>query len=173
MRDPEKRRASARRANRKYYLAHKEELRPKRKVWRAAWRKENQEKVREYRARYKANHPGRRISTYYANNRVKVLEAAKDRNALLRKEMLFAYGDRCVCCAEDEPAFLTLDHYGEDKGIPMRKDKNKYAQNYRGAAEYRRLKRLGWPQDGFRLLCMNCNWATRWKKVCPHVKPAT
>ena len=172
MRDPEKRRVSARRAARKYYFAHKEELRARRRVWRKAWRKANPEKVREYQRRHEAKH-GRRISPYYANNRVRVLEAAKERNALLRKEMLFAYGDRCVCCGEDEPAFLTLDHYGDDKGIPMRKDKNKYAQNYRGAAEYRRLKRLGWPQEGFRLLCMNCNWATRWKKVCPHVNRIT
>jgi hypothetical protein len=30
------------------------------------------------------------------------------------------------------------------------------------------LKRQNWPQDGYRVLCMNCNWATSRGRTCPH-----
>lgn len=31
----------------------------------------------------------------------------------------------------------------------------------------RKLKDLGWP-EGYKILCMNCNWYTRFGKMCPH-----
>jgi hypothetical protein len=82
----------------------------------------------------------------------------------LRAGMLAAYGGVCACCGEDREPFLTLDHSNRD------------------GAEHRRsvggsnsilvdLRNRGWPKDGYRILCMNCNWATRYGKECPHQWP--
>jgi len=36
------------------------------------------------------------------------------------------------------------------------------------AALYRKLKKLGWPKDGYRVLCANCNLGTKFGRTCPH-----
>lgn len=82
--------------------------------------------------------------------------------ARLRQELLDAYGRRCACCGESEPAFLTLDHINGGG----KKDRAQIPDGQRGL--YRKLKKLGWPTDRFRLLCMNCNFATRRGTPCPH-----
>lgn len=82
--------------------------------------------------------------------------------------MLDAYGRVCSCCGESNEAFLTMDHYGDDVGMPkMRSDG--YATKIRGVREYARLKKLGWPTVGIRVLCMNCNFGTRTGCPCPHI----
>lgn len=79
----------------------------------------------------------------------------------LRIEVLTAYGKRCVCCGEKEPAFLTLEHTKGD-GKAHRGKSGSYTA-------YVDLKRRGWPKDGYTLLCMNCNWAKRFgESKCPH-----
>lgn len=79
-------------------------------------------------------------------------------DAKVRAELFAAYGGRCACCGETTPEFLTVDHIGG------------------GGAEHRRslsvtvytdLRRRGYP-DGFRLLCMNCNFAEGKRGGCPH-----
>ena len=92
----------------------------------------------------------------------------RDRFWKLRIELLEAYGSQCACCGEPELRFLCLDHV--DQGRPEagslgfiagrgRPDSNKL---------YKWLKRQGWPQEGYQLLCWNCNSATRWGEPCPH-----
>ncbi len=66
--------------------------------------------------------------------------------ALVRSEVLRAYGGKCECCGEREGRFLTIDHIngrksGEETGMVL------YARLYRG----------GFPKEGLRLLCWNCN----------------
>lgn len=75
--------------------------------------------------------------------------------------MVAAYGGRCACrnCPETDPAFLTLDHVNGD---------GKEHRAIVGSHAYADLRRRGWPQDGFRLLCWNCNSMTRFAQVCPH-----
>jgi hypothetical protein len=81
----------------------------------------------------------------------------KARNRKLKAEVFAAYGDRCVCCSEAEPSFLSVDHIngydgtGPRKSIPL----------------YRWLKKNGHPA-GFQLLCMNCNTAKSRRGCCPH-----
>lgn len=92
-------------------------------------------------------------------------ELRRARQAALRRDAIAAYGGKCVCCGEDNPAFLTIDHVGGG-GTKHRK-----SLGGGGEAIYAWLKREGYPKEGFRLLCMNCNWATsRNGGVCPHVK---
>jgi hypothetical protein len=37
-----------------------------------------------------------------------------------------------------------------------------------GSHVYADLRRRGFPQEGYRLLCWNCNSATRFGRTCPH-----
>jgi hypothetical protein len=84
--------------------------------------------------------------------------------ANLKKEVIFQYGGKCVCCGESEPEFLTIDHIKENGAEERRKNKSAGA----GSGFYRWLKGQGWPRDGYQLLCFNCNCAKRLYGVCPH-----
>lgn len=82
----------------------------------------------------------------------------------LRREFVEAYGGKCACCGIDEKEFLTADHIGGGGAAERR------ALGWRalGTSFYLHLKKQGWPKDRYRLLCMNCNFATRHGKTCPH-----
>lgn len=84
--------------------------------------------------------------------------------ARLKSECLNAYGKRCICCGESAREFLTLDHEGGNGGDHRR---NLFGHNVGGLHMYRWLKKNNFP-SGYRILCMNCNWATRYNPVCPH-----
>lgn len=89
-------------------------------------------------------------------------EYARQQALQLRTEFLAAYGGSCACCGETEPAFLCLDHMNRD-GVHDRA-----ITGGRNVGVIRRLKREGWPKNGYRLLCANCNTATAWGRECPH-----
>jgi hypothetical protein len=82
-----------------------------------------------------------------------------------RREMAAAYGGACSCCGETKWEFLTLDHV-RGKGHQERKRLGR-----KGVDFYRHLKRQGWPQDDYRLLCFNCNLASGFYGSCPHAGP--
>jgi hypothetical protein len=79
-----------------------------------------------------------------------------------RDDLLAAYGGKCVCpkCPETNPDFLTLEHVGGG-GRAHRKAV--------GSHTYADLRRRGYPQDGYTLLCWNCNAGSRFTGVCPHM----
>lgn len=88
---------------------------------------------------------------------------AKARAALYQH----AGGERCACCGETEPLFLTLDHIADDGA-----DHRRAISGKNGGASYRAIagwmKRHGWPVI-FQVLCMNCNMGkARNGGVCPH-----
>lgn len=85
----------------------------------------------------------------------------------LRDEFLMEYGGKCACCGERDIAFLTLDHVNRD-GAKHRKGLGLGAGRSSTLEVYRDIKRRGWPKDSYRILCMNCNWATRSGAPCPH-----
>lgn len=80
----------------------------------------------------------------------------------LRAEMLQAYGGVCVCCGEDNPVFLALDHTNGGG------QKDRIQNGLRGRLFYSRLRTLGWPRDDYRLLCHNCNMSRSIFGYCPH-----
>lgn len=101
----------------------------------------------------------------YWDDPEKYRNAARESQAETRKrvrdELVAAYGGKCACanCPETNPAFLCLDHInGDGKAHRMKMGSHTYAD----------LRRRGWPQEGFRLLCWNCNSATRFGRTCPH-----
>lgn len=91
---------------------------------------------------------------------------ARDRQAISRRRdresLVRAYGGKCACskCPEDNPAFLTLEHInGDGKAHRARMGSHTYAD----------LRRRGFPQDGYTLLCWNCNAGSRFTGICPHM----
>lgn len=83
---------------------------------------------------------------------------------LLKNECFKHYGNKCSCCGECDLRFLTIDHVNGE-GNNHRKKLFKY--NVGGVHMYRWLKMNKFP-DGYTILCMNCNWATRYGEACPH-----
>ena len=142
-----------------YYQAHREELLAKQSAYqKARLAGPNGDHVRELRCKRVQASRRRRPEDWRRWNR--------ESWTRIKAELIAAYGGRCVCCEETAPAFLTLDHTNRD-------GKQHRAQfGGRGIATakqiYADLKRRGWPQDGYRLLCMNCNFATRYGQPCPH-----
>ena len=96
----------------------------------------------------------RRMSATVDNSQNRQTRTAKS-------EMIAAYGGRCACCDEDNPILLVLDHVNGGGQADR-------AQHGRGRVLYRYLCRLGWPQDGYRLLCHNCNMSIGFFGYCPH-----
>lgn len=80
-----------------------------------------------------------------------------------RDELLAAYGGKCACpkCPETNRAFLTLEHINGG-GKEHRKQV--------GSHSYADLRRRGYPQDGYTLLCWNCNAGSRFTGTCPHME---
>lgn len=96
----------------------------------------------------------------------------------LKRAAFSAYGSACACCGEARVEFLSIDHIdpvsaskprvtrfgsrnGERRTPPVR------PSNRSGHGLYRWLKKNGYP-EGFRVLCMNCNWARGKFGYCPH-----
>lgn len=76
------------------------------------------------------------------------------------KRMVFdAYGNACACCGITIEEFLTVEHKNGGGGEHRRK------RNFLGVLID--IIRAGFPPD-YCLLCMNCNWAKRKGKMCPH-----
>ncbi len=67
-------------------------------------------------------------------------------------EFIAEYGGKCQICGEDHWEFLTLDHTNGG-GIQHREGLGIGG----GVSFYTWLRRQGWPKDGYRLLCFNCN----------------
>src|SRR5439155_1313673 len=85
---------------------------------------------------------------------------SKERNRLLKIETIQHYGGVCACCGESRMEFMSLDHKeggGRQHRLKLKKT---------GIVFYAWLKRQGYP-DGYRVLCMNCNWASSYG-LCPH-----
>lgn len=137
------------------------------------WRKANRDKIQEYRkkeyerikadpvllAKKLAN--GRRNAVRYRER-----GSAYSYRRVIRSQMIQAYGGKCECCGETTPEFLSIDH--------MKGQSHAHYSNcpYRGGHQLHAwLRRNGWPKDGWRLLCHNCNLAIGFYGSCPHTDP--
>ena len=124
----------------------------------STWHQEHKEhRLNRARVRYAADPSAR----WTPERRVRANELARIRNAELRRQVLEAYGSRCVCCGINEPKFLSIDHIGND-GAALRKIHGV------AATFYRWLIKNNFP-SGFQTLCMNCNFGKAMNKgTCPH-----
>jgi hypothetical protein len=135
--------------NKNWYLTHKEtenagsqkyyaEHADKYRQVARDWRKSNPDKVREFKETERLKRP----------NYVR----------MYKEQFIEAYGGKCSCCGETAFEFLTCDHIN---GQNRKEDR-------KGADLYRKLRRLGWPKDKYRLLCINCNFSIGHYGYCPH-----
>lgn len=85
----------------------------------------------------------------------------------LRSETFEAYGNKCTCCGESEPAFLVIDHIGDNGADHRREMRPTAPKTWAGKAIYSWLRQNNWP-EGFQILCANCNMAKARKEGCPH-----
>lgn len=93
--------------------------------------------------------------------RKRVRRAAGTYRAVLRREVIAAYGGACTCCNEATFEFLTLEHLNND-GAAHRARVGKNAQ-----AQLLDIKRRGFPAE-YTVLCFNCNLAKGIHGSCPH-----
>jgi hypothetical protein len=83
---------------------------------------------------------------------------AKENWYKYKRAFLNAYGDKCACCGETEPVFLTIDHINGQAGIKI---KDCWTKAYKDAV-------LKYDPSKYRILCFNCNMAYRFGRTCPH-----
>ena len=103
----------------------------------------------------------KRMLQRYQENRAAILLRLRQKNRALKQEVISAYGGRCVCCNEQTLEFLTIDHL-DGKGFLHRRKVGK------GRHIYHDLKAQGFPKEGFRVLCLNCNISRGFYGYCPH-----
>lgn len=80
------------------------------------------------------------------------------RHTRMRRAIVLAhYGGRCECCGETRMKLLQIDHVGG--GGASHRRRLAAGQGLSGQGIYRHLIIQGFP-EGFRVLCVACNWAT-------------
>ena len=124
------------------------------------------EAARQYSIEYEATHREQRRQ-YYLDNQPQIQVRSREYKQRLKREVFENYGGCvCACCGEIHMEFLSLDHVnGRGSGAKHRKELNLGKRG--GLRMYQILKRDGWPL-GFRVLCMNCNFALGHFGYCPH-----
>jgi hypothetical protein len=128
-------------------------LQPQCKDCRNADQRARNQRDPEYGVRYRQDNRERRNAVRAARGRV------------LRQQAIDAYGGRCVCCGENERAFLVFDHVNDD-GAVHRKEVNSGLMPWW-------LARENYP-DTIQLLCANCNTAKQYAPGgCPHQRVAS
>lgn len=133
------------------------------KKWRDKNRSTYRIKDNAYKKMLRLKDPEKGKIAYAARDKEKVRQFNKKYNDQAKVLVISAYGGACACCGEKHASFLTIDHTNND-GKEHRK-----IIGASGNTTYKWLKRQGFPKDGFRLLCYNCNLGRRHGE-CPHKK---
>jgi len=115
------------------------------------YRDNNKLKIQVQTAIYRKTN-GKKIRDWHKNKRMEV--------KLIIFKHYSAGIPKCACCSEKLVEFLTLDHINGDG--------NKH-RKILGRADkfYPWVIANNFPKD-FQVLCMNCNWGSRWNHICPH-----
>lgn len=112
------------------------------------WQKDNREHVRDYQR------------TWINANRDRHNSHGRSYISRVKSEVFDHYGNKCSCCGETEPKFLTIDHVNND-GSEHRKE-------IKGDKIYAHIIKAGFP-DMFQILYWNCNLGKMLNGgVCPH-----
>lgn len=101
------------------------------------------------RTYYEAHKGDPRIKRNYVNHKMKI-----------KNKLLDMYGRQCVCCSENIREFLTLEHKHGNGNIHRKTLGSSLAVWKEASKKYQ--------PDVYEILCMNCNWAKRFNKICPH-----
>lgn len=98
----------------------------------------------------------------YMRRKDQVSKYYKGRNFKLKQQVFEHYGNKCVCCGEEELVFLTLDHINNDGNKERLTLKSKG-----GASFYRWVIKNNYP-NRYQILCWNCNLGRCILGECPH-----
>lgn len=161
--------------NQKWHLAHKESENAGSRAYYAAhtdeckqmvrdWRKANPEKVKEFKHNETQRNLPRELGKIIAwkrDNPERAREADREYRRKVKQEFVDAYGGKCSCCGIAILEFLTCEHLKKDGSVDRKK-------HFLGIKMYLKAKREGYPKDRYTALCMNCNFAERHGKICPH-----
>jgi len=88
-------------------------------------------------------------------------EIGRVQKTVTKAELVAAYGGKCACCGETELTFLSLDHVNGGG----RTHRTELGSNRK---VYQLVKAEGFPPT-YRILCMNCQFGTRFSNACPHM----
>lgn len=113
--------------------------------------------------KYKSNPSIGRARTrkYHSSHREERLAYNKQYHKNKASLVLEAYGNKCICCGENNLLFLTIDHINND-GASQRKEIGE------GITFYNWVIKNNFPTF-LQCLCFNCNCGRyRNKGVCPH-----
>ena len=132
--------------------------------WRE-WYDKNKERVTTYKKIYRQAHPElkEKHKIWYQNNLHTIRAKNKKRIRKIKIEVLNSYSNglmQCQCCKEKIIEFLTIDHL---PNAPHKRNN----KNRSGTEFYSWLKKHNYP-EGFRVLCMNCNFSYGKYGYCPH-----
>lgn len=104
----------------------------------------------------------KRIQARYVTSKEAILKSQKKYIDGLRDAAYRAYGGYiCACCKETKREFLTIDHVNND-GAAHRREIGRGVFTL-----FLWMKRNNYP-EGFRILCMNCNFSYGMYSYCPH-----
>lgn len=120
----------------------------------------NPERQRQYEREYRERHPDKIQETNRRGRERLGPEYWRQWQQARKAQLIAAYGGKCACCGETEPAFLSLDHINGG-GRQERKALG-------NSGLFKKLRDAGWPKDGYRLLCMNCQFGFMHGRTCPH-----
>mgnify|MGYP001599706083 FL=1 len=116
---------------------------------------------------YRANHEREltRSRNYYRAHPETAKAWWRKRQAWEKESAFAAYSNGpicCACCGETNLVFLSIDHI-DGGGNKHRRE----IHTNGGTKLYQWLRQKFYP-PGYRVLCMNCNHATRFRQACPH-----
>lgn len=117
--------------------------------------------IKDNTQKYRRQHPDVTRKTY-EKNKVVILARAKERNKMYKNIVFSSYGNKCYCCGETNPIFLSIDHVNGGGNAHKRSIKK------HGVVYYQWIITNKFP-DYLRLLCYNCNMGRQINNgVCPH-----
>jgi len=100
---------------------------------------------------------------YQKRNREKINKTQKKWRDKIREQFLNAYGNKCKCCGESNPHFLTLDHINNDGYV-----ERKLFGITNPTRMFLKMRKQNWPKNNYQILCMNCNFGKERLGQCPH-----
>lgn len=145
-----------------YYKANKERIDTRIREYNKA----NPEKKRAYNKRWFEENKERKhelAKIYREVNKDEIEAKRKARHWKLKIEVWENYGGAvCSCCGIIEREFLTIDHINGGGGKHRKELRASGSQHI-----YQWLKKNNYP-EGYRVLCMNCNFSFGMYGFCPH-----
>jgi hypothetical protein len=101
------------------------------------------------------------MNAWYHRNKDRVKPIIRNKSKELALGVISAYGGKCECCGEGNPAFLTI-------GTGLKGESQQIGRHGGGRNLYSWLKSHGFPRDNYKLLCRNCNASLKIFGYCPH-----